>query len=439
MNSNFLLSLEKELFSGETHKKNHNSNSNSSSCQNTSETNQSLKNDNIYGCQTITLHVNKTKKTGASFPLHALNSKNNMNFSHINNYTQNIVLHSINKLKKENSSNNNENESNNNNSNGIQYITLKSQNRNKEQISKNIKENNNNNPKSVNSIVFDRSNIIRVIVSNEKMMKNFPLEYLNEMMSDICNNLYNNRFSLENIELTQIHTFNNYNAFLEKRMSLFNLILRLCNNSPVSEASLFLTYDIFDRFASVQPLIDDEILLVIITAFAMSIKYSESSLPNLDELCCIGKNKFNKEQINKCELKIMEKLDYNISIPTIYDLFQFVKVYQNISKKDYYLGLFILEMFIIGGGSLKFNSLTIIEAIYSLILETNGKEKRYMHFYKYIHNSNINIIKYNEEINNCLLNVREECSHIRNKDFSYLIKKFSNEKYEKISIDFQLL
>ena len=437
MNSNFFISLEKDLFSGETHKKNHDSNSNSISCQNTSETNLSLKNDNIYACQTITLHVNKTKKCGASFPSNTMNSKNNLNFSHINNYTQKIVLHSINKLKKENSFNNNENESNNKN-NGIQHITLKSQNRNNEQINKNIKACNNN-PSSVNNIVFDRSNIIRVIVSNEKMMKNFPLEYLNEMMSDICNNLYNNRFSVEKIELTQFHTFNNYNAFLEKRMSLFNLILRLCNNSPVSEASLFLTYDIFDRYASVQPLINDEILLVIITAFAMSIKYSETSLPNLDELCYIGMNKFNKEQINKCELKIMEKLDYNISIPTIYDLFQFVKVYQNISKKNFYLGLFVLEMFVIGGSSLKFNSLTIIEAIYSLILETSGQEKRHLHLYKYIHDSNINIIKYNEEINNCLLNVREECSHIKNKDFSYLIKKFSNEKYEKISIDFQLL
>ena len=89
-----------------------------------------------------------------------MNSKNNLNFSHIYNYTQNIVLLSVNELKKENSCNNNENESNNKN-NGIQHMALKSQNRNNEQINKNIKASNNN-PNSVNIIVLDRPNIIRV-------------------------------------------------------------------------------------------------------------------------------------------------------------------------------------------------------------------------------------------------------------------------------------
>ena len=278
-----------------------------------------------------------------------------------------------------------------------------------------------------------------MIISNEQIIKNFPFEYLNEMIYDICNNLYNNKYCVEKTELTQIHAFNKNQIFLEKRMTLFNLILRLSHNSLVSENSLFLSYDIFDRYTSTQPLNNEELILVIITAFAMSIKYSESSVPNLAELCTICNNEFNKEQINKCELIIMEKLNYNISIPTIYDLFQFIKVYKCMSLKEYYLGLFILEMFVIGGGILKFNPLTIVEAIYSLVRETIGQEKRYLNLYKYINSKDLNIIKYKEELNNCLLNVREECLTIKNKDFSYLIKKFSNEKYEKISIDFQLL
>ena len=36
--------------------------------------------------------------------------------------------------------------------------------------------------------------------------------------------------------------------------------------------------------------------------------------------------KFNKDQIIKYELYIIDKLNYNISMPKIFDLFQFINV-----------------------------------------------------------------------------------------------------------------
>ena len=64
--------------------------------------------------------------------------------------------------------------------------------------------------------------------------------------------------------------------------------------------------------------------------------------------------KFDKNQIIKWELYIMDKLNYNISMPNIFDLFQFINVIKNLSLKDYNLGLFILEMFVVNGGVLKY-------------------------------------------------------------------------------------
>ena len=65
--------------------------------------------------------------------------------------------------------------------------------------------------------------------------------------------------------------------------------------------------------------------------------------------------KFKKDQIIKFESYIMEKLNYNISMPTIFNLFQFINVIKNLSLKDYNLGLFILEMFVVSGGVLKYS------------------------------------------------------------------------------------
>ena len=435
MNSNVFSIVEEDIFSDNTYKKNYNLENKKNSYQNSNDTNSSFNNTSNLICQRIKLNVSQNKKNSASFPLISINKENLLNLSQNNIYTQNIILHSINSKKNPNLAKNNENTKNNENDNKnkyIQHIILKSLNKNKEEkLKKGINENYNN-------IEFNTNNIIRVIVSNERIMKNFPVEYLNEMICDLCNNLYQSKYNYEKI--IQNQAFNEYQGFLEKRKSLFNFILRLSMNSKISETTLFLAYNIFDRFISFENSYSDDLLLIIIiTSFSIAIKYSESSVPNLEELCTICGNKFNKEQINKCELNIMEKLGYNISIPTIYDLYQFIKVHKNMASKEFYLGLFILEMFVISGGALKYNPLIVIEAIFFITLETTGKEKIFLNLYNYISLSKINRIKYNEEINNCFLNVKEECLHVKDKNFFYLIKKFASEKYDKISVDFQLV
>ena len=434
MNKIVFSQMGENIFLDDTHKKSNNPQNNKSSAKNAGEMNSSINNYNNCICQNISLNVNQNKKNSASFALNIINKqKNNNNFDN-NNYTQHIILHSLNALKNSKSIPNNENENENRNK-GIQHIILKSLKKYKNDKLNNDKNQNEN----YNNIMFNKTNIIRVIVSSEKIIKNFPSEYLNEMICDICSNLYESQYNLEKIQLKQSHFFKNYQNFFEIRKSLFNLIIQLCMNTEISESTLFLTYNIFDRYISIEPTNNDELLLIIITCFSLAIKYTETSVPNLDELCVILGKKFNKEDIGKCELIIMEKLNYNISIPTIFDLFQFIKVLKNLNQKEYYLGLFILEMVVIGCVFLKYNPLCVVEAIYLLILETFNKEKWNLNLYNYMINSNINKIKYNEEINFCLANIKEECLHIKDKNFYHLIKKFSNDKYCKISVDFQLI
>ena len=435
MNNKFFTLIEEDFYSDDTHKNDYDSDSKTNSFQNSNQENLSMNSASNFICQNITLNVNKNKKNSASISLNSINDQNRANHSYINNYTQNIILQSLNKIKNTNSFKNNENEVVNK---GIQHIILKTLKKKKEE---NIKKSNNDKNEIINNIKLNKNNIIRVIISSEKLIKNFPVEYLNEMICDLCINLYNDKYSSETIKSKQYQFFNNSLNFFEIRTSLFNFILQLTMNTSISEATLFLTYNIFDRYIFIQSenKNKDELFLIIITCFVLAIKYNETSVPNLEEICLICQNKFNKEQINKSELNIMEGLNYNISIPTIFDLFQFIKFIKNLAQKEYYLGVFILEMFIISGGSLKYNPLTIIEAIYLLILETIGKEKRNLNLYNYMNYSNINLNKYNEETDKCLLDIKDECIHVKEKNFSNLIKKFSSEKYQKISIDFQLL
>lgn len=413
----------------EVNKNNFDSYSKNNSIQNSSETYITYSNSNNYISQDHLLNISQNEKKGASLPINFVDTKNNFEHSQLKKYTQNIILYSLNTFNNLTILN-----YENKKDKLTQHIILKSL-KNKEE--ENIK---NNNDKSESNKCYTKTNktlnsnsIIKLISSNYKISKNFPLEYMNEIISDLCYNLYHSKIKIERIK------FNQQEKFFKMRMSLFNFILHLSMNSPISEGTIFLTYNIFDKYISVQSTDNNELLLIIISSFCLATKYIESCIPNLDELCCICNNKYTKEQMFKCELNIMEKLDYNISRPTIFDLFQFIKIIKNMTPKEYNLGLFIFEMLIISGQVLKYNNLIIIEAVYLLILETTGKERIYLSLYNYFVNRDIDINKYNEDINNCLLDIKNECLHIKDKNYKYLIKKFESEKYQKISVDFQLL
>ena len=363
------------------------------------------------------------------------------------NYTQHIILHTVKNEKKilEEENKQKKIKSEQKQKKEINYKN----NFNKENINDNIiKINNQENKENNKNLIFDRNNIIRVIISSEKIIKNFPMEYIQEMVIDICFHLLNNEYTYDKIKSNNDININEQNSFLfqesqnffQYRKFYFNFLLQISLGTPISDSTLFLSFTIFDRFLCSTFVNYDDYLLVIITSFVLAIKYNESSEANLDELCQICQKKFTKEEINKCEINIMEKLDYNLSIPTIFDLFQFIKIIKYLSEKEYFFGLFVLEMFVINGGNLRYNSLIIIEAAYKLINETTGKQsKNYILYDKYLVNSGINIIKYEENINNCLLDIKNDCVNIKNNDFSILINKFSDDKYKKISIDFQLI
>ena len=435
MNKNCLPSIEEYLFSETTYKNNLYYESKTNIYNNSIEVNILPNSTTNYICQNIRLNLNQDKNNSATFPLNNINSESILKHEKNNTFTQKIILHSLHKIKNNDPLDTKEKEKENNNNNGIQHIKIKTFKKIGNQLntnnnSQNNDENNNNN--KYNNRIFKTNNVIRVILSSQKIIQNFPMEYINEMVGDLCNNLYNVKYNLEKINF-------NTNIFVEKRKTLFNFILLLCMNSSISESSLFLTYTIFDTYIINQFPYNENLILIIITSLVLAIKYIETTTPNLDDLCIICDKQFSKDDINKCELNIMHKLNYNISMPTIFDLYQFVKVIKNMKEKEYNLGLLILEMFVINGKIVKYNPLIVIEAIYLLVLQTKGKELNNLNLYKYIVNTDVNISEYNENVDKCLLDIKNECLFIKNNNYNYLIKKFSNEKYQKISIDYQLL
>ena len=423
MNKILFSSFQDKLCSDET-KHNYHSNFKINSYKNIPQTNSSLNKTSNQTYLKIPLSKTgiKNKKNGASFHLNLTHTQERKKNEIIPNYTQRIILHTVKNKKK----------------------ILKDENKTQKIILNTQKSEINDENVQSDNIIFNRQNIIRVIVSSEKIIKNFPMDYIEEMIVDICYHLLNNECTFEKIKLNNINNTNDINFlnqnFFECRKLYCNFILQISLGSSISESTLFLSYAIFDRYLCSTFTNLDDYLLIIITSLILAIKYNESYEANLDELCTLCGNRFTKEEINRYEIIIMEKLDYNLTIPTIFDLFQFIKIIKYLNEKEYNFGLFVLEMLVIKGRNFKYNAIIIIEAIYRLIMETTGMQVKIPILYDYLKNSGINIIQYEENINNCLSEIKNDCVNIKNNnDFNFLINKFSDEKYKKISIDFQLV
>jgi len=70
-------------------------------------------------------------------------------------------------------------------------------------------------------------------------------------------------------------------------------------NYPITEASLFLTFNIFNRYASIESINNNELSLIIIACLVLAIKYTETCVVNFNKLYMICDQKFDKNQIIK--------------------------------------------------------------------------------------------------------------------------------------------
>ena len=217
MSGKFLLTIDEDLLSDYTDKNKCYSDFLTNSYQGSNNTFLSINDSTNYICHNTILNTVQNKKERTPLFVNLINQSNKVK------YNKSIILH----ILKDNKNTNSFYKTNNKDA---QHTILQSSLKKNETIKKSNKENTNNNNK-----VFNSKNIIRVILSSEKAIKNFPMEYLNEMICDLCSNLFNFECSFDKIKTTQNNLYNQQQeyCFFDKRMSNFNFILHLTTNSCI--------------------------------------------------------------------------------------------------------------------------------------------------------------------------------------------------------------
>ncbi|KAL5231994.1 hypothetical protein ABZP36_030770 [Zizania latifolia] len=90
--------------------------------------------------------------------------------------------------------------------------------------------------------------------------------------------------------------------------------------------TLYLTMYVIDRYLSLQPVLRRELQLVGVAAMLIACKYEEIWAPEVDDFICISDDAYSRYQILAMEKNILNKLQWNLTLPTPYVfLVRFVK------------------------------------------------------------------------------------------------------------------
>ncbi|CAM0880998.1 unnamed protein product [Alopecurus aequalis] len=102
------------------------------------------------------------------------------------------------------------------------------------------------------------------------------------------------------------------------RAILVDWLIEVHQRLMLMPETLYLMVYIIDQFLSMENVLRKELQLVGISAMLIASKYEEVWAPPVKDLLCITDYSFTREQVLRKEKSILNKLQWNLTVPTLY-------------------------------------------------------------------------------------------------------------------------
>ncbi|WVZ68471.1 hypothetical protein U9M48_017406 [Paspalum notatum var. saurae] len=102
------------------------------------------------------------------------------------------------------------------------------------------------------------------------------------------------------------------------RAILADWIIEVHHKFELMPETLYLTMHIIDQYLSLQPVIRRELQLVGVSAMLIACKYEEIWAPEVNDFILISDSAYTREQILSMEKGILNRLEWNLTVPTVY-------------------------------------------------------------------------------------------------------------------------
>ena len=132
--------------------------------------------------------------------------------------------------------------------------------------------------------------------------------------------------------------------------------------------TLFLTVWLVDKFLSERTIKRNKLQLLGVTAMLISCKYEEIYSPEVFDFVYITESSYEKQDIINLELDILKMLKFNVTIPTANSFYEIIANLLMFNQQEFYLGKYLLEVFLLDYRSLKYKASEIANTVCFLIM-----------------------------------------------------------------------
>jgi G2/mitotic-specific cyclin-B2 len=168
-----------------------------------------------------------------------------------------------------------------------------------------------------------------------------------QMLSEYVNDIYNYLFKLETIFPINTNFLQNHTDVTPKMRSvLLDWINEVHHQFGLEIETYYMAVSMIDRYLQSERNVSRKYLqLVGVTALFMASKYEELMPPEITDFVYVTDDTYTKEQILAMEIKIFQKLGYNLSKPLPIHFFRrFAKAAGTLGDRQYISGKYFMEL-----------------------------------------------------------------------------------------------
>lgn len=132
--------------------------------------------------------------------------------------------------------------------------------------------------------------------------------------------------------------------------------------------TLFLTIWLVDKYLSLKRVKRNKLQLIGVTCMLIACKYEEIYSPEVFDFVYITENSYEKKDIIDLEMEILTLLDFNVTVPTSNSFYEIISSILCFSVQEFFLGKYLLEMFLLDYRSLKYKPSEIADTICFIIV-----------------------------------------------------------------------
>ncbi len=185
-------------------------------------------------------------------------------------------------------------------------------------------------------------------------------EYLKEMYHNLL-------LEEENIKSLFGYMKNQTDINEKMRAMLIDWIIDVHFKFKLKADTLFLTVWLIDKYLSLKKVKRNKLQLIGVTCMLIACKYEEIYSPEVFDFVYITENSYDKKDIINLELEILVLLEFNVTVPTSNSFYEIISSSLSFSTQEFFLGKYLLEMFLLDYRSLKYKPSEIANTVCFII------------------------------------------------------------------------